>query len=425
MESFLNDQNNKAQEYDFCKHLKQHYFNNYLLNLNTKTINQDEKNKEKKINLPNFFDLKNQFINKKSLSSTQINGFLNKFFIKNLNLNWIALYNPQNISLNSINRDGCIFTVSFDETGEILASSNHVHNIEIWDTKEKKVKKVIKDHKEIVTGIEFFNTNSNINFYNNNNNFNNLRKKRKFDFTIANKIQDENMELHSQYFDLENKDYTSNSNEENIDSDNIFNSIQINNNNNEENLQNSNSNIYIENNNNVDSEDFSNGFTSENIYMMSCSLDKTIKLWKNFNCIHTFLDHNDWVRCLAISNDNNYFLSGCVSSVIKYWDLSKKKVLYTFNNSNDNPDLLNTVNSLNFMSNDPNVFMTGLRNGVVKIFDVRKPNKLVREFKAHKCKLNSVKFNKDDKYLLSSGRDSVARLWDFRNLPVIFLSYFF
>lgn len=70
------------------------------------------------------------------------------------------------------------------------------------------------------------------------------------------------------------------------------------------------------------------------------------------------------------------------------------------------------------MGDDPNIFMTGLRSGAVKIFDVRKSNKLVREFKAHKFKLNSVKFNKDNKYLLSSGRDSLARLWDFRNLPV-------
>ena len=158
--------------------------------------------------------------------------------------------------------------------------------------------------------------------------------------------------------------------------------------------------------------------------MMSCSLDKTIKLWKDFDCIHTFLDHNDWVRCLSISSDNKYFLSGCVSSVIKYWDLNEKKVLHSFNNSNDNPDLLNTVNSLNFMSNNTNIFMTGLRSGSVKIFDVRNANKLVKEFKAHKFKLNSVKFNKDDKYLLSSGRDSVARLWDFRKLPVKFFDNF-
>jgi len=386
MES-VNDKISKTQEYDFCRHIKQHYYNSYILKINANTINQDEKNKDKKINLPNFFDLKNSMKTNKTLLPGQVNSFFDKFFIKNLSLNWMALYNPQNISLNSINRDGCIFTISFDETAEILASSNHIHNIEIWDMKEKKVKKIINDHKEIVTGIEFFN--------NHDSNRNNYSESKSKTLEKLKQIEaDENMFI---------------KNEENFFPINVEN-------NNHHDLETLSYDSYDEN---KDENLFENEFSfCDNTYMMSCSLDKTIKLWKDFNCIETFLDHNDWVRCLSISSDNKYFLSGCVSSVIKYWDLNKKKVLHVFNNSNDNPDLLNTVNSLNFMSNSPSVFMTGLRSGAVKIFDVRKPDKLVRDFKAHKCKLNSVKFNKDDKYLLSSGRDSVARLWDFRNLPV-------
>jgi WD40 repeat protein len=45
-------------------------------------------------------------------------------------------------------------------------------------------------------------------------------------------------------------------------------------------------------------------------------------------------------------------------------------------------------------------------------------NKIIQDFKAHNLKLNSVKFSKNDMYLLSSGRDNVARLWDKRMLPV-------
>lgn len=392
--------------YDFCRHIKQHYYNSYILNLNATTINQDEKHKDKKINLPNFFNLKNSMLTKKTPLTSQVNSFFDKFFIKNISLNWMALYNPQNISLNSINRDGCIFTISFDETGNYLASSNHIHNIEIWDMKERKVKKVISDHKEIVTGIEFFNNCNKNSFSNRKRNDSLLMDKFKYaeeskklnPFLVTDPLVDKNNNINETLTD----EYIS-------ETENKNNAIEIEEE--EEKME-------------IENEKFNNQeneyFTDENVFLMSCSLDKTIKLWKDFNCIHTFLDHNDWVRCLAISNENKYFLSGCVSSVIKYWDLNERKVLHTFNNSNDNPDLLNTVNSLNFMSNNPSVFMTGLRSGAVKIFDVRKPDKLVREFRAHKCKLNSVKFNKDDKYLLSSGRDSVARLWDFRNLPVSF-----
>lgn len=404
MEAHQSEENMKSQRYDFCRHIKQHYYNSYILNNNVTTINQDEKNKDKKINLPNFYDLKKSMTTNKTLLGQQVCNFIDKFFIKNISLNWMALYNPQNISLNSINRDGCIFTISFDETGEYLASSNHIHNIEIWDMKERKVKKVIGDHKEIVTGIEFFNNNYNRNPYNYSN---------KKDSALIDKLKYEQETNKLNRFNEENQFSDLNK------SNNVYETLTNQSNSEHENINNLNDSLNNEQMNIESMQDKENDyFSNENIYMMSCSLDKTIKLWKDFNCIHSFLDHNDWVRCLAISNDNKYFLSGCVSSVIKYWDLNEKKVLHTFNNSNDNPDLLNTVNSLNFMSNNPSVFMTGLRSGAVKIFDVRKPDKLVREFRAHKCKLNSVKFNKDDKYLLSSGRDSVARLWDFRNLPV-------
>ena len=159
-------------------------------------------------------------------------------------------------------------------------------------------------------------------------------------------------------------------------------------------------------------------FNNNNEFMMSCSLDKTIKLWNNYEHVHTFHEHCDWVRCLALSKNNKHFLSGCVSSVIKYWDIEERKVIHTINNVNNDPELLNTVNSLTFLNKDENVFLSGLRSGVVKLYDIRKQNYIVREFKAHKSKLNSVKINREDKYLLSSGRDSLIKLWDFRMLPV-------
>ena len=396
MESKI-DRTIENNEFDFCRHIKEHYYNSYILNLNVKPINSEEKINTK-INLPNFFEIRNSFNIKNSLPINQAKNFYDNFFIRNINLSWMALYNPQNISLNSMNRDGCIFTISFDETGEILASSNHIHNIEIWDVKERKVKKVIKDHKEIVTGIEFLN-NPNKNKNNNNKRdkyIKDLLKNKNFpnnENTFMNNLGMENENNQNELIDFDTLTYYSDLENDNPNEINLYNHEN-------------------------------ESPTFDNTYMMSCSLDKTIKLWKDFDCIHTFLDHNDWVRCLSISSDNKYFLSGCVSSVIKYWDLNEKKVLHSFNNSNDNPDLLNTVNSLNFMSNNINIFMTGLRSGSVKIFDVRNANKLVKEFKAHKFKLNSVKFNKDDKYLLSSGRDSVARLWDFRKLPVKFFDNF-
>ena len=266
--------------------------------------------------------IKNQIKNYKKFGYMETKNLVEECLIKKAGVEWIILNNPQNLSFSSINKEGCIFTFNFDDEGKIMISTNHEHTIEMWDLYKKKFICGLKEHSEIVTGIEFFHNSSN-----------------KF---------------------------------------------------------------------------------------LSCSLDKTIKLWKDYKCVHTFIEHSDWIRCINLNNDNSRLLSGCVSSVIKIWDLPMQKVLFNINNKNSDPNTLSTINSLNFMSTNPNIFITGIRSGEVKLFDIRissfgNGNKRtlipVQEFKAHIKKLNNVKLNRNDTYLLSSGRDSLLRLWDLRKLP--------
>ena len=47
----------------------------------------------------------------------------------------------------------------------------------------------------------------------------------------------------------------------------------------------------------------------------------------------------------------------------------------------------------------------------------RKKIEVNSQFRAHSTKLNSVKLNKANTYLLSSGRDSTLKIWDMRMLP--------
>lgn len=78
----------------------------------------------------------------------------------------------------------------------------------------------------------------------------------------------------------------------------------------------------------------------------SCSLDKTIKLWRRGRVVHSFEDHKgqlarqfptrwantylliDWLRCLALTVDDATLLSGCVSSFIYGWDVATGRVLF-------------------------------------------------------------------------------------------------
>lgn len=293
---------NNDTKYKFCFHIKNLFLNSFVDNY----LNNDKEVK-------NFYSARN------ISSSDSLKNYFDNYFIPRISLDWIALANPHNLSFSSINREGCVFTLNFNHLGNIMASSNHNHNIEIWDMKEKKLVKTLTDHTEIVTGLEYFHN------------------------------EDKNM--------------------------------------------------------------------------MTCSIDKTIKLWKDYECIHTFTEHSDWVRCLSISSSNKLFLSGCVSSIVKLWDLETQKVIQTISNPNPEPEVLNTVNSLAFMNHNENVFLSGLRNGMVKLYDTRmgsssNPNGTIVQFKAHRNKLNTVKFSKMNTHLLTGGRDSAVRLWDFRNLPI-------
>ena len=325
----LYDIANQNIKNDYCPHIFDHFLNTFLNSKCQKLNLSTEQNIEKKeLYFRNLSIFQNPLKTFNCYGYQQSKNLLDSFLIKNFNLDWIILNNPQNLPFSSINREGCIFTFNYNSIGTILAASNHNHSIEIWDIKNKKLKTTITEHKEIVTGVEFFHGNL------------------------------------------------------------------------------------------------------ENNMILSCSLDKTIKLWKNYKNIHTFVEHNDWVRCMSIRDDNAQFLSGCVSSVVKLWDMATQSVIGNIINQNPDPSALSTVNSLGFMKKNPNLFVVGLRSGEVKIFDSRIKGRnsmtndkisnvgLVQCFKAHSKKLNTAKLNDStNNYLLTSSRDSLLRLWDVRKLP--------
>ena len=292
----------------YCPHILNLYPNSLLSKFYIREI-ISEKNPMFNCSL-----LTKPFIYSNYFSLAQSQNFLSDYYLKNLSLDWTAINSQQTLSQNSIVKSGCVFSLSFDDTGEFMASTNHNNTIEIWNMSKKKIEKVITDHQQIVTEVTFFHSNPH--------------------------------------------------------------------------------------------------------FFLSCSLDKTIKLFNNYKCVHTFTEHSDWVRCVNISNSNRFFLSGCVSSVVKLWDLTSRQVISSLYNSEHSSESLLTVNSLEFFRNNDFAFLVGLRDGTVKLCDSRtKKIEVTNKFKAHSTKLNSVKLNKENTYLLSSGRDSTLKIWDLRKIP--------
>ena len=113
--------------------------------------------------------------------------------------------------------------------------------------------------------------------------------------------------------------------------------------------------------------------------------------------------------------------------MIKGWDVEMGKNVFVIQNRQQEA-FLNTINSLKFSNGNENIFVSGFkgninfvlgtRDGLIKIFDFRNTQKPAIEFFGHVTKLNSAMFNSSNQFLLSSGRDSVARLWDIRKLKV-------
>ena len=250
-----------------------------------------------------------------------------KVLIDSISNTWTAYHNQQSLNHSTqSSTQGCIFHTEFTTNADYLAASNHHNMIEFWDLDNRHLLKSCNFHKEIVTGIEFFNSN---------------------DITA---------------FESEETNFP-------------------------------------------------------NDFMLSCSLDKTIKLSKNLKIIHEFTEHHDWIRCLSIDYSKKHFLSGCISSVIKYWDLEKRVVLLNIVNSEYNNETLNNVNCIKFYNNSDSVFASAFREGLIKLFDIRVNSKEpITAFKSHNNKLNTFKITNNNNYLLTSGRDSLGRLWDMRNL---------
>jgi len=161
------------------------------------------------------------------------------------------------------------------------------------------------------------------------------------------------------------------------------------------------------------------------------SLDKSIRLWKGYKIAAIYNDHADWIRCLGLSKDDRTLVSGCVSSNIFVRDTETGKTtsrLEAMQGLADMPDkrmseqskmfctsFEYSVNALDFCHTNHNLFVSGVRDGTVRMWDIRDAKSgAISTLFAHDAKLNQVQLGMRDSTLLTSGRDSVIRLWDTR-----------
>ncbi len=179
--------------------------------------------------------------------------------------------------------------------------------------------------------------------------------------------------------------------------------------------------------------------------VIACS-EKQIKVWKleSGDEVYTLEGHTGDVKCLAVSNNNRFLISGGDDKLIKIWDLATGKNLKTFEghtegisslalspdgkfviscSANDQSRMwdmstgsqsqtfdCNGALSLAISPDGKNVAFGGLET--IQLWDIAKAEK-INELKGHKDGwIRSLAYKSDRYTLISGGEDRRLKLWN-------------
>jgi WD40 repeat protein len=155
---------------------------------------------------------------------------------------------------------------------------------------------------------------------------------------------------------------------------------------------------------------------SKNNFLLSSSMDKTVKLWtlKNNVPLRSY-EHDDFVTCVKFHPlDDRFYISGCLDHKVRLWSILENEVSYEFNAE----DL---VTAVGFTPNG-NLTIVGTFSGTVYFLDttnleLRHSIQLNQKRSSHGVKITGIESyneNNDIKILLTSN-DSKIRLLSLRN----------
>jgi pleiotropic regulator 1 len=116
--------------------------------------------------------------------------------------------------------------------------------------------------------------------------------------------------------------------------------------------------------------------------------------------------HLGWVRAIAFSPDNEWFVTGSADRTIKVWDVASGELKLTLTGH------INTIRGLVVSDRHPYLFSCG-EDRTVKCWDLN-TNQVIRSYHGHLSGVYSLAMHPKLDVLVSGGRDSCARLWDMR-----------
>lgn len=157
--------------------------------------------------------------------------------------------------------------------------------------------------------------------------------------------------------------------------------------------------------------------------------DKTIKMFKKGQIVGDLGEYNDWVRFMDVNASGTHLATGSVSTRIHGWNTETLKAEWQITPAHETPSHLldtlqglNSINGLQWMHGSSTIFASGAGDGSIKLWDTRAldlnstPQSCVGTVVAHTDKLNNLQWMKDNRFMITSGRDDAIRLLDMRML---------
>ena len=147
-------------------------------------------------------------------------------------------------------------------------------------------------------------------------------------------------------------------------------------------------------------------FSPDGRYIVSASVDETIKLWdiQSGECIKTLKGHTYFVESASFSPDGKYIVSASYDNTLRIWDTSSGKCIQTLEGHTDD------VNSATF-SPDERYIVSASGDNTIKIWDTEN-GKCIKTIEGHTSYVNSANFSPDGRYIVSASLDSTIKIWD-------------
>ena len=157
-------------------------------------------------------------------------------------------------------------------------------------------------------------------------------------------------------------------------------------------------------------------FSPDGKRIVSSGKGKTVRIWdiENGKLISKFYAHQDDIFRVHFHPDGKRLLTGSKDGIVKLWDSDRGIEILTLNPKsagNDAPNKPNKeespIQDTSFSPNG-NLIVTA-KNMTIALWDLQ--GNLLASAIAHDKELYNVRFSPDGKYLLTSGRDEIVKLW--------------